>query len=186
MSTPALLDPFPAQRPAFRRRIVLLSHLMRVLAVIWALWNLVTVVRSLVNVARAPGIADVGHYGLFAAAVVLAATCWLLIAAVAYCVWCLFGTYLQGRIFAVSAALWMRRTGAVGLAGSLLIIVWRRFQILAATGHIHLSTRDLLFAPVSIVLPTDLVRIVFCLYVFALGHIFKVAAEMAEDHARIV
>src|SRR5262249_55130875 len=133
-----------------------------------------------------PSIDGAGHHGLLAAAVVLAVACWLLIAGVAYCVWCLFRTYLQGRIFAVSAALWMRRTGAVGLAGSLLIIAWRRFQILVATDHIHLSTGDLLFAPGTIVLPPDLVRVVFCLYVIALGHIFKAAAEMAEDHAGIV
>src|SRR5262249_32761085 len=72
MSMPSLLDPFPARRPEFRRRIVLLSHLMRVLAVVWALWNLVNVVRSLVNVSHAPSIDGAGHHGLLAAAVVLA------------------------------------------------------------------------------------------------------------------
>jgi hypothetical protein len=182
MSIPALLDPFPARRSVFRRRIVLLSHLIRVLAVLWALWNLVSVVRNLVKVSHAPIIEGAAHHGLLAAAVVLAIACWLPIAGVAYCVWCLFRTYLQGHIFAVSAAIWMRRAGAAGLAGSLLIIAWRRFQILAATGHIHLSMAELPF----VVLPGDLLRIVFCLYVIALGHIFKAAAEMAEDHARIV
>ena len=186
MSMPSLLEAFPARQPAFRRRIVLLSHGMRVLAVVWALWNLVNVVRSLVNLSHAPSIAGAGHHSLLAAAIMLAVPSWLLTAGVAWCVWCLFTTYLQGHIFTVGAALWMRRAGALGLAGSLASIVWRRFQILVATGHIHLTTGDLLFAPGTIVVPSDLVRIVFCLYVLALGHVFKSAAEIADDHARIV
>lgn len=186
MSTPALYEPFPARRPALRRRIMLLSHLMRLLAVLWALWNLVNVVRSLTRVWHAASIAGVGHHGLLAAAAVLAAATWLMIAAVAWCVWRLFGTYLQGRIFTLAAALWMRRAGTIGLAGSLMIIAWRRCQFLVLSGHIHLTADDLLVAPAAILVPPDLLRIMFCLYVIALGHIFKATAEMADDHARIV
>jgi len=36
------------------------------------------------------------------------------------------------------------------------------------------------------VIPADLLRVLFCLYFLGLGHIFKAAAEIAEDHARIV
>src|SRR5215475_7422134 len=104
MSMPSLLEAFPARQPAFRRRIVLLSHGMRVLAVVWALWNLVNVVRSLINLSHAPSIAGAGHHGLLAAAIMLAVPSWLLTAGVAWCVWCLFTTYLQGRCRPLDAA----------------------------------------------------------------------------------
>jgi len=46
-------------------------------------------------------------------------------------------------------------------------------------------------APVSArgyyyLLPQDLLHAIFAVFVFALAHIFKAAAEMAEDQAQIV
>jgi hypothetical protein len=37
-----------------------------------------------------------------------------------------------------------------------------------------------------LVLPQDLLHLIFALFLLALVHIFKTAAEMAEDHAQIV
>jgi hypothetical protein len=36
------------------------------------------------------------------------------------------------------------------------------------------------------VLPQDLLHLIFAIFVLALAHIFKAAAEMADDHAQIV
>jgi hypothetical protein len=120
------------------------------------------------------------------AAIVLATSGLLLTAAVFYCIWRLMGVYVTGRIFTVAAAVWMRRAGAFGLAGVLASILWRRLLLVVFTGHLHLAPGDLLFALGNLVIPADLLRILFCLYVLALGQIFKAAAEIAEDHARIV
>jgi hypothetical protein len=173
-------------RPELGRRIARLSHLVRLLVVLWLLWNLVNVSRSLANVWHILSLDGTGHGPLLLAAIVLAMGSLLLIAAVFYCVWRLMGVYATGRIFAVAAAVWMRRAGALGLAGSLTIILWRRFQFLVFTGHLHPVAGDLLFVLRNLVTPADLLRVLFCLYVLALGQIFKVAAEIAEDHARIV
>jgi hypothetical protein len=173
-------------RPELGRRIALLSHLVRLLAVLWFLWNLVNVSRNLVKVWHILSLDRTGHGPLLLAAIVLAMGSLLLIAAVFYCIWRLMGVYVTGRIFAVAAAIWMRRAGALGLAGSLASILWRRLLLLVFTGHLHPAPGDLLFALGNLVTPADLLRVLFCLYVLALGQIFKAAAEIAEDNARIV
>jgi hypothetical protein len=172
--------------PELGRRIARLSYLVRLLAVLWLLWNIANVTRNLANVWHILSLDRSGHGRLLLAAIVLAVGCLLLIAAVSYCIWRLMGVYVTGRIFAVAAAVWMRRAGALGLAGVLASILWRRLLILVFTRHLHPSPGDLLFAPGNLVIPADLLRALFCLYILALGQIFKAAAEIAEDHARIV
>jgi hypothetical protein len=80
----------------------------------------------------------------------------------------------------------MRRAGALGLAGLLASILWRRLMLLVFTRHLHPAPSDLLFAVGNLVIPADRPRALFWLYVLALGQIFKAAAELAEEHARIV
>jgi hypothetical protein len=174
-------------RPELGRRIAWLAHLVRLLAAVWLLWNVVNVSRNLANVWHILSLDRTGHGPLLLGAIVLAmGTTLMLIAAVFYCVWRLMGMYVTGRIFALAAAVWMRRAGVLGLAGSLASILWRRLQLLVFTGHLHPAPSDLLFALGNLVTPADLLRVLFCLYVLALGQIFKAAAEIAEDHARIV
>jgi hypothetical protein len=173
-------------RPELGRRIARFSHLVRLLAVLWLLWNLVNVSRSLGNIWHILSLDQTGNGPLLLAAIVLAIGSLLLTAAVFYCIWRLMGVYVTGRIFVVAAAVWMRRAGALGLAGSLASMLWRRLQLLVITGHLHPAPADLLFAPGNLVIPADLLRVLFCLYVLVLGQIFKAAAEIAEDHARIV
>ncbi|HEY2533114.1 MAG TPA: DUF2975 domain-containing protein [Xanthobacteraceae bacterium] len=173
-------------RPELGRRIALLSHLVRLLAVLWFLWNLVNISRNLTNVWHLLSVDRNGHGPLLLGAIVLAMGSLLLTAAVFYCIWRLMGVYVRGRIFAVAAAVWMRRAGALGLGGSLASILWRRLQLLVFSGHLHPTPGDLLFALGNLVTPADLLRVLFCLYVLALGQIFKAAAEIAEDNARIV
>jgi hypothetical protein len=47
------------------------------------------------------------------------------------------------------------------------------------------------FVPISprgyyYLLPQDLLNVIFAVFVFALAHIFKAAAEMAQDQAEII
>jgi hypothetical protein len=186
MSTTALLDPAPAPHATLRRRIAPLCHLVRVAAVLWVLWNLVNIINNLENLRRVLKVDWRSLDAQFAAVLVVSLTTLLFIIATGYCVWRLFGTYLQGRIFTVVAAVWMQRAGVTGLVGSLVVVVWRRLQLVTLTGQMHLPVSDLLFGLGPPVFPADLLRTLFCLYVIALGQIFKTAAEIADDHARIV
>jgi hypothetical protein len=173
-------------RPELGRRIALLSHLVRLLAVLWFLWNLVNISRNLAKVWHILTLDQSGHGLFLLSAIVIAIGSLLLTAAVFYCIWRLMGVYVTGRIFAVAAAVWMRRAGALGLAGLLASILWRRLLLLVFTGHLHPAPSDFLFALSNLVIPADLLRVLFCLYVLAIGQIFKAAAEIAEDNAGIV
>src|SRR5262249_15834125 len=103
-------------------------------------------------------------------------------AVVVVCIWRLAGTYLAGRVFTLDAALLLRRTGLAGISSVLLSVLVRvvvarilvgRFVAILARGYYYL-------------LPQDLLHAIFAVFVFALAHIFKAAAEMAEDQAQIV
>jgi Protein of unknown function (DUF2975) len=104
--------------------------------------------------------------------------------AVAYCIWRLFGTYLRGRIFTADAAIWMRRVGVSGLVAVAVGVIMRKLGLLVLTSHVHLPISTLL--TFQTVVPADLLRVIFSLFVTALALIFKAAAELADDHAQIV
>jgi hypothetical protein len=100
---------------------------------------------------------------------------------VVICIWRLAGTYLSGRVFSVDAALWLRRTGIAGLAAIVVSILVRALVASIIAGQpVLIPPRG------SFVLPQDLLHLIFSIFVLALAHIFKAAAEMAEDHAQIV
>ena len=120
----------------------------------------------------------------YAWAVGVSAATWFPAAAVAWCIWRLFGTYLDGRIFTADAAAWMQRVGVAGLVAVLASIAGRRIEWLILTGHADLpfSTRLL----TQFVVPSDLLQVLFCLFVLAVGHVFRTAVRIADDHAAIV
>ena len=94
------------------------------------------------------------------------------------------GTYLAGRVFTRDAALWLRRTGLAGISAVIVSVLVRVVIASILVGQ---------FVPISpsygyyiYLLPQDLLHAIFAVFVFALAHIFKAAAEMAEDQAQIV
>jgi hypothetical protein len=188
---PAVTLPPPSQ-VELRGRIGRLCHLIRAVTIGWIGWTLLATIWAWSDQAKLVG--NLGHYlnadlsGITQAeylwAAIVGVSAWTPVVAVGYCMWRLVGTYLDGRIFTVDAAAWMRRLGIAGLVAVLVDIVFRRiiWWILTSHGNIPLSTR--LYT--QVVVPQDLLYIVFCLFVVAIAHIFKTAAEIAEDNARIV
>ena len=168
---------------------------MRIAAVLWSGWVLATIILNWYHSDPAKMMEDLGRAlnadlsGFSNAQMTSFYVIWLSLwpfnVAVAYSIWRLYGTFLQGRIFTVDAAIWMRRMGTMGLVAVLMGIVWGRIALFILTSHTHLpAVNVLLFSqPVS---PAHLMLMLFCLVVIALGHIFKTAAEIAADYARIV
>lgn len=182
----------PMSQAGLRVRIGRLCHLIRAAAVLWAGWTLLVTIRGWSDSAKL--LTDVGHVfqvdlsgvadAQYISSFIIDLGSWTAVAAVSYCIWRLFGSYLQGRIFTVDAAVWMQRIGIAGIVAVLTALVDRRMVWLILTSHANLplSTR----LSVHLLVPNDLLEVLFCLFVIALARVFKVAAEMADDHARIV
>ena len=107
---------------------------------------------------------------------------WLLVVAAIYAVWQLMGEYLKGRIFQPGPSLWLRRIGTFGLAAMAVDILFR--PILSGVMSLHMP-QGARFIAIEFQ-PNDLLNIMFLLAFVALAHIFKSAAELADDHAQIV
>jgi hypothetical protein len=63
-------------------------------------------------------------------------------------------------------------------------IVARRIDWLILTSHAHLPLSTRLFT--QFVVPSDLLGVLFSLFVLAIGHVFTTAVEIADDNASIV
>jgi hypothetical protein len=188
-----MLEATPALQTSLRARIRWLCHLIRIAALLWAGWTLVNVahawyaadpaklILNRVIIADLSEISRTQMAAFFSGSLVL----WAFNAAIAYCVWQLSGTYLLGRIFTVDAAVWMRRLGVTGLIAVLSRVAWRRADLFILAFHGHVPAAELLLFG-QWVTPADLMRLLFCLFLIALAHIFKAAAELADDHAGIV
>jgi hypothetical protein len=178
-----------AGRSDLRGRIGWICHGLRLAALLWIAWNLVMVLITWSDrpaVLQAYGqwlgidLAGVSAsryavaFGLVLADLAVAAT-------VAFCIWRLFGTYLAGRVFTIDAALWLRRTGVAAIAAVVIDVLLRLLIVRLLSGQFILVPARGFF-----VLPQDLLHLIFGLFLLALAHIFKAAAEMAEDHAQIV
>jgi len=195
IAPPHTLNLILSPQAALRARIGWLCHLIRMAAMGWPAWNLTLLFwhwhwRDLAKITENLGRAlNTDLQGLSYAQIDVAFALALglvpLEAAVSYCIWRLFGTFLQGRIFTVDAAIWMRRIGIAGLVAVLVNVVVRRLIFFILTSHAHLPPATVLSLGQPVV-PFDLVQVMFCLFVIGLAHIFKTAAEMADDHARIV
>jgi hypothetical protein len=191
----------PASQASLPARIRWLCYLIRIAALLWAGWILVNVVRGwyaadpaklMENLSRGLGKFDLRDADLseisraeIAAFFIGNLGLWAFDAAIAYCAWRLTGSYLAGRIFTVEAAVWMRRIGVTGLIAVLSIVAWRRASLFIFMIHAHVPVAKMLLFD-RLVTPTDLMRLLFCLFLIALAHIFKAAAELADDHAGIV
>jgi hypothetical protein len=173
-----------------RARIGWICHALRIAAVLWITWNLAFVVyywSDKAQILQNYGLAFSADLGDVSAARYAAAYAAVMVslavgAVVVVCIWRLAGTYLAGRVFTLDAALWLRRTGLAGISAVIVSVLVRvvvasilvgRFVPISARGYYYL-------------LPQDLLHAIFAVFVFALAHIFKAAAEMAEDQAQIV
>jgi hypothetical protein len=191
----AMSEASPASQANLPARIRWLCQLIRIAALLWVGWILVNVARAwyaadparlMDNLNRGlnAGVSEISK-GQIAAFFTGNFGIWLLDTVIAYCIWQLTGRYLQGRIFTVDAALWMRRLGVTGLITVLGMVAWRRVSLLIFTMHGNMPVGTALLSG-QWVTPRDLMRLLFCLFLVALAHIFKAAAELADDHAGIV
>ena len=99
-------------------------------------------------------------------------------------IWRLFGTYLEGRIFTGDAAVWMERIGIAGLITVAVGIVARRIDWLILTSHAELPFSTRLLTQFAI--PSDLLGVLFSLFVLSIGYVFRTAVQIADDNASIV
>jgi hypothetical protein len=183
-------DPLP--HAALRARIAWLCHLARAAAVVWAAWVLIAIVWTWSDPAKiASDLSYILNADLsaispseFAWACGVNIAAWIADVAVAYCFWRLFGAYLVGRIFTGDAAAWLQRLGIVGLIALLVSIVGRRIDWLILTSHTEIPLSTRLFT--QFVVSSDLLKVLFCLFVLAIGHVFRTAVQIADDNASIV
>jgi Protein of unknown function (DUF2975) len=182
----------PLPHPALQAKIAWLCHLTRAAAVGWVVWMLITVLWVWSDPAKVVG--AIGHYlnadlgaisaSEFTWAFGVNIIVWIGDAAVAYCIWRLFGVYLGGRIFKSDAAIWLQRIGTVGLVVVLVSITARRIVWLILTRHAELPLGTRFFS--QLVVPVDLLEVLFCLFVLAMGRVFVTAVEIADDNASFV
>jgi hypothetical protein len=182
----------PLSHAALRAKIAWLCHLARAAAVGWAAWVLIAMVWGWSEPAKVVSI--LGHYlnadlgaispSEYAWAFGVNVAAWIADAAIAYCIWRLCGTYLDGRIFTAEAATWLQRIGVAGLIAVTASIVGRRIDWLILTSHAELPLSTRLFT--QFVVPMDLLQVLFCLFMLAIGYVFRTAAQIADDHASIV
>jgi hypothetical protein len=182
----------PVSVAALRAQIGWLCHLIRAAAAAYTIWQLAilawywsdsaAIVRGFGRFLKVDlsGIST-AQYALAVAGNLVG---WALQAAICYCIWCQFGTYLQGRIFTADAALWMRRVGIAGLVALLFGMVWRHLIILVMTFHLHLPLRTLGATPWAG--PFAVLQALFWFAVIGLAWIYEAAARMANENAQFV
>ena len=172
-----------------RRRVAPLCHAIRLSALVWIIWASVatfSVFGSKVRVTE--------HYGRFlhtdltglptsgyvmALAIVLVdlAIAWIIVVFI----WRLFGHYLRGEIFSVSAVTEMWRAGWTGVAAVVTDILFRPLVGYVLTQHLSESQRHHFWTR-----PDDLLHLLLALFVVALAHIFRAGVEIADENRQIV
>lgn len=176
-------------RTGLRARIAWICQALRLAAVIWVVWEFVfvvihwsdkaAVVQSYERLFSTVLVVSTARYAVAFGVVMVSLA---VIFVIAFCLWRLAGTYLAGRVFTVDAALWLRRTAIAGLAGLIVSVIAR--VVVASI----LTDRWVPMSPLGFfyILPQDVLHLTFVIFVLALAHIFKAAAEMADDQAQIV
>ena len=177
-------------RRDLRARIGWICHALRIAAILWITWLLGFVVyywsdkaQMLKNYERIFSV-DLGDVSAARYAAAFAAVMVSLAAGaiVVVCIWRLATTYLAGRVFTVDAALWLRRTGFAAISATIVDVLMRVVAASILVGQfVPISPRGYYY-----LLPQDLLHMIFAVFVFALAHIFKAAAEMAQEQAQIV
>lgn len=187
---PASVPPLDDSRlAALRRRIGWLCQTLRFALVGYCLWMIVTIAmfwsdeeRVVANFATLKvdieGLSAAQRLGGFGVSFVI----WALLVFACYAGWRLFSAYLDGRIFTPDAAGWLRCLALMGLAAALVDIATRPLMSLLLTAHKESGEHI-----VSVFFrPEDLSTIMLLATLFALAHIQKTAADIADEHSQIV
>lgn len=182
--------PNPAKVRALQQRIGWLCHLGRLLAVAYALWTLWLTIsfwldggmagRRFAMIAGVP-FTEVSGSVRFAG-FSLSFVTWLIVAATCLTAWKLFSSYLQGRIFTAGAAGLLRQTTLFGIGAVLLDMLIRPIMVWLVAGTVPSYAK----ASYYYFSPHDLALLIFLISLFAIAHIFKVAAELADENAEIL
>lgn len=173
-----------------RARIGTLCRVLRLAAPAYAIWVFVLLALHWsdgADVARAYGhwlkidLSDVPVVSR-AAGFLTHMVVWGLIVGACVNLWLLFSGFLAGRVFTVGTALKLRRIALFGLAAEAADVLSRPLLSMLVTIHLPPGSRHIgvFFRP------DDLLYVMFLGGLLALAHVFKVAAEIAEDHAAIV
>ena len=112
----------------------------------------------------------------------LTLTGWLMVAATSLTAWRLFSAYLEGSIFTPKAANLLRSTALLGVGAILLDLVMRPLIMWVVAGTMPTFAK----ASYYYFSPHDLALLIFLVSLFAIAHIFKVAAELAAENAEIL
>jgi hypothetical protein len=181
---------FASSQRDLSHRIGWICHALRIAAVLWITWELAFVIfrwsdkAQLLQNYQFLFSADLGDVSAarYAAAFAALMVSLAVGAVVVVCIWRLAGTYLAGHVFTIDAALWLRRTGLAGISAVIVSVLMRVVIASILVGQfVPISPRGYYY-----LLPQDLLHAIFAVFVFALAHIFKVAAEMAQDQAEII
>ncbi len=182
--------PNPVKVRALQKRIGWLCQLGRMLAAAYAAWTLWLTLSFWANGALvAHRFSFLGNVeaaevsgSIRAVGLGFSLSSWALVAATCYLGWQLFSAYLQGRIFTAGSALMLRRITLFGMAAVLADIVIRPVLVWLVSG----TAPDFAKASYYYFSPNDLALLIFLLSLFAIAHIFKVAAELADENAEIL
>ncbi len=186
-----MTEPAPsAAVAALRARIGTLCRILRLAAPAYAIWVFALLAMHWsdgADVARAYGhwlrteLTDVPIVSR-AAGFLVHMVVWGLIVGSCMNLWLLFSGFLAGRVFTVDTAKCLRRLALFGLAAEAADMISRPILSALVTLHLPPGSRHIgMFFQ-----PNDLLNLMFLGGLLALAHIFKVAAEIAEDHAAIV
>lgn len=107
---------------------------------------------------------------------------WALTVLACWNLWRLFSGFLAGRVFTVDAALTLRCLAIAGLAAVMVDMISRPLLSLLVSVHMPPGSRHIGFFFQT----NDMLNLMFLGGLLALAHVFKVAAEIAEDNAAIV
>jgi hypothetical protein len=190
--TEAEIFDVPAAPPALRGKIAWICQSVRFAALGYAVWTLYINVSFWSDAARInEGYGALLHRDLSdvqpwqqAVAFGVNFVAWLLAALACYGAWRLFTGYLQGQIFTPQSALWLRRLALYGIAAQLLGVAIR--PVLSVILTMHFPAGQKLRIINIFAIPDDLSTLLLLFGLLALAHIQKTAAEIADDHARIV
>ena len=185
-----MTPPAPTSLATLRARIGWLCQILRFAALAYPLWILVLLALHWSNadeVTRAYShwlkaqlleVPTAQRLGGFLIQMVpfgfTVAACWNL--------WTLFTGFLAGRVFTLDAALTLRRLSLFGLTAMAIDIAARPLVTGLMSIHMPPGSRHL----AVFFQPHDLLNLMFLGGLLALAQVFKVAAEIAEDHAAIV
>jgi hypothetical protein len=190
---PLSSQPTPRElETALRRRIGWICQATRFSAVIFALWLLYGLAAYWSDVAAIDA-----HHGHMlnkdlsqiepwqqASAFAVQFVIWLLAAYACYSAWRLFTLYLDGRIFVLDSALWLRRTALFGIVAQSLDIATR--PLLSVLLTLHFPAGQKLRILSVYLIPNDLALLLLLFGLLATAHIQKTAAEIADENAQIV